>query len=54
MNGNSRDSWAEKAIVCDDANLQVKLNWELFYKKVDTDGDALPVDGSVHALFRKC
>ena len=34
MNGNSRDSWAEKAIVCDDANLQVKLNWELFYKKV--------------------
>lgn len=34
MNGNVRDSWAEKAIVCDDANLQVKLNWDLFYKKV--------------------
>ena len=34
MNGNSRDRWAEKAIVCDDANLQLKLNWALFYKKV--------------------
>ena len=34
MNGNVKDSWAEKAIVCDDANLQVKINWDLFYKKV--------------------
>lgn len=34
MNGSTKDSWAEKAIVCDDPNLQVKLSWDIFYKKV--------------------